>query len=209
MRLKIVIDQLGPNIRDGQVSLRADAQGLWDVDQAIDMSETLARHDVSLLEQPLAVNDQSHSRILADLCKVPLMADESLLTIYDAEHLAREDLVDYFNLSINKNGGLIPAIRLAEFATKTSHGFGLGAALHEPAILAAAGTQFMQLVPDTVFTEIGYGRKALKEDVCTPRVGFNFRGKLKQTDGKGWGIELNRNHLSKYLQNEPRQIHLA
>ena len=208
-RLSIVLNQLETKIFDGSVSLRVDAQGSWDVDQAIDMGETLDRQGVFLLEQPLATNDQGHNRILADLCQIPLMADESLLTLDDAEQLVQNDLVDFFNLSINKNGGLIPTIRLAELAATTSHGFILGGDLDEPAILTAVGLQFLQMVPDTMFTEIGYGKKILKHDVVCPRVGFGFRGKLKATNAKGLGIQLCRDQLASFLQKEPRKIHLA
>jgi L-alanine-DL-glutamate epimerase-like enolase superfamily enzyme len=208
-RLQLVIKQLGKNIRTGSVSLRVDAQGRWDVDQAIDMGETLDRHGVLVLEQPLATDDQSHNRILVDLCQIPLMADESILTLDDGRRFAENDLVDFFNLSINKNGGLIPTIRLAELAAKTSRGFVLGGDRSEPAILSAAGLKFLQMVPDTLFTEIGYGKKVLRKDVVCPRVGFGFRGKLKTSNATGLGIELCRNQLAKFSQKESRKIHLA
>ena len=193
----------------GSLTLRVDAQGKWDVDKALEMGEELGRRGVCCLEQPLAVDDQDHWQALADLSKVSLMADESLLDLEDGMYLSQNDLVDYFNISINKNGGLIPAVRLAELATQWSRGYQLGATWGESGVLAAAGVRFLQMVPFTRFTEICYGSFRLKSDILDRNIRFRYGGRLRNLSGHGLGVEVRRDRVSKFLMVPPRKISLA
>lgn len=193
----------------GRITLRADANGAWDIDTALAMSEKLAELDAFCLEEPLARNDQAHWRTLADLSKVPIMADESLLTLENGKYLAENDLVDFFNIRISKNGGLIPAIRLAELAIRYHRGYQLGAMVGESGILAAAGWHFLQMVPAVCFTEIGYGTFLLRQDLARPQVRFGWRGRLPQLHGPGLGVEVLPRRLAEFSLAAPIKIPLA
>ena len=193
----------------GKMSLRVDANGAWDIDAAVAMSEKLVGLNVCCLEQPLAPNDQSHFRTIADLSRVPLMADESLLTVDDAEYLAENDLIDYFNIRISKNGGLIPAIKIAEIAHKYGKSTQLGAMVGEGAVLAAAGRQFLQMTPNVEFTEICYSTFLLKNDIADRNIRFGYGGKIPKIGPLGLGLEIPRKKISRFLVEPPRKITLA
>ena len=45
---------------------------------------------------------------LSDLIHMPMMTDESVVTLEDAEYLVRNDPVDFFYLLINKNAVFWP-----------------------------------------------------------------------------------------------------
>ena len=207
--LGLVERRLGRGMRRERLTLRVDANGAWDIDTAVGMSERLAGMGVCSLEQPLAAEDGGHLQALADLSEVPLMADESLLTYEDGEYLAEHDLVDYFNIRVSKNGGLLPAIRLAEIATRYDKGYQLGAMVGETAILTTAGMQFLRMVPRVVFTEIGYSTFLLEEDLGVSRVRFGYRGRLRPLAGPGLGVSVRQDRLGRFLLGSPRTIELG
>ena len=208
--IELIAKKLRRPIAAGKVGVRADANGAWDIDTAIAMSERLADSGFYCLEQPLATNDRSHWHALADLAKIALMADESLVSLEDAEFLAKNDLVDFFNIRISKNGGLLAAVRMAELAQKWSRAFGLGAMVGETGILAAAGKQFLQMVPNTSFTEICYGTHLLKSDIVDHSIRFGYGGKISQKLNQiGLGVNVRREKIMEFLAATPRKINLA
>jgi len=207
--LEQVYRRLRCHLSSEKATLRVDANGAWDIDEAISMSTKLASRNVCCLEQPLALNDGAHMRVLADLSDIPLMADESLITLDDAKYLVVNDLIDYFNIRISKNGGLIPALRLAEMAFQYDRGVQLGAMVGESGILAAAGRQFLQMVPDVSFTEICYGNFLLQEDIVDCKMRFGFGGKMRKMKDSGLGVMVKRDKIAKYIVESPRKIDLA
>lgn len=207
-KLQLIQQRYERQLGIGGMTLRVDADGAWDIDTATAMSEKLARMCVCCIEQPLAIDDHDHWNALANLSHVPLMVDESLISIENAADLLEKDLVDYFNIGISKNGGLIPAIRMAEMAFDYSHGYQLGTILGETGILAGAGRQFLQLVPNTSFTEICYGTFLLREDIVRPQIRFGYGGKMKPFPPPGLGISVRREMISKFIIEKPRKIDL-
>ncbi|MBN1844633.1 MAG: hypothetical protein JW810_03045 [Sedimentisphaerales bacterium] len=207
--LDLVYRRLERDLIRERVTLRVDANGAWDVDSAMAMIPKLVLRQVCCLEQPLAASDRDHLHTLADLSRIPLMADESLITPADAEFLGQNDLVDNFNIRISKNGGLLPALRMAETARKYSRDITLGAMVGESAVLAAAGRQFLQIVPQVRFTEICYGTFLLQEDLSRETMRFGYGGRLKSLTRPGLGIHIRRDRMVKFLAAPPRQIPLA
>ncbi len=207
--LSNIFKRLGRRLVSEKLSLRVDANGAWDIDAAAAMSEKLADYWVCCLEQPLAVDDFSHWNALADLSPVPLMPDESLLSIEDADFFIENELCEYFNIRISKNGGLIPSLRIAQTASANSIAYSLGAMVGETGILAAAGIQFLQLAPYTEFTEICYSTFLLQDDIVTPSIKFGFAGKIPKLSKPGLGISVKNDLLNKYLVNPPHKLTLA
>lgn len=207
--LRLIWQRYNRQLGSGAITLRVDANGAWDIDTATAMSEKLARQCVCCIEQPLAPSDHDHWNALASLSHISLMADESLVTVDDAQYLLENDLVDYFNIRISKNGGLMPAIRLAEMAFEYSRGYQLGAMVGETGILAGAGRQFLQLVPNTCFTEICYGTLLLKDDIVSSTVRFGYGGRMKKFNRPGLGVSVRRDMISKFVVEKPRKIQLS
>jgi L-Ala-D/L-Glu epimerase len=201
--LEVLERKLHGPMRDGRVTLRVDANGAWDVDTALGMCERLSRLAVVCVEQPLSAEDRSHWRMLSDLSPMPLMADESLVSLDDARYLIENDLADYFNIRISKNGGLLASIRLAELANKGLRQYQLGAMVGETSLLAAAGWHFLRIVPMTAFTEIGYGRFLLDHDIVERDVRFGYGGRLRKIDGPGLGVEVRPDRIKKFIVGNP------
>lgn len=107
--------ELVKSIRDSfgyGISLLLDANQGYTKKTARKAIDSLYRYEVDLIEQPLPAWDRKG---LAEIGGgIPIMADESLFNAHDALELA--DRVDYFNIKLNKSGGIAEALRIASIA---------------------------------------------------------------------------------------------
>ena len=172
-------------------TLRVDANGAWDLEEAVRRAATLARYGVIAVEQPLAKGDEAALADLRRRTSVPIMLDESLLTIDGAERLVRGGQVDFFNIRISKNGGLIQSLRLAKLAHRSGVDFQLGCMVGETGVLTAAGRIFLELVGRGVrFSEGSYGRFLLRSDMTRERLSFGYGGFVRAMTGPGLGVHV-------------------
>jgi muconate cycloisomerase len=172
-------------------TLRVDANGAWDLPEAIRRTESLARWGVVAVEQPLAKGNEEGLAELRRRTSVSIMLDESLTTIGEAERLVRGGQVDLFNIRISKNGGLVQSLRLAQLARKGGLDFQLGCMVGETGILSAAGRVFLELVGRNVrFSEGSYGRFLLRADITRERLSFGYGGFVRPMTGPGLGIHV-------------------
>lgn len=96
--------------------LRVDANGGWEVDQAISMAQELRQFNISSVEQPIpAGNVQGLARVQQE-GGIPVMADESLCTLTDARTLLAEQAADIWNLRLAKIGGFTGLMAMLEVA---------------------------------------------------------------------------------------------
>lgn len=132
-RVAAVRDALGPHGR-----LRVDANGGWDVDQAVRAIADLDRaaHGLEYVEQPCAsVEDLAAVRRRVD---VPIAADESIRRAADPFRVVELDAADVAVLKVAPLGGVHACLRIAEqiglpvvvsSAVDTSIGLAAGLAL--------------------------------------------------------------------------------
>jgi O-succinylbenzoate synthase len=157
-RLEAVRDALGP---DGHV--RVDANGLWDVDEAVAAIGALDRAAGGLeyVEQPVAtVEDLARVRRKVG---VPVAADESIRRAEDPYRVRDLDAADVAVLKVQPLGGVRACLRIAEdirlpvvvsSALETSVGIAAGVALAAalPELRHASGLATVQLLTDDVAT---------------------------------------------------------
>lgn len=189
-RVRSVARAIGAGLRTGKSTLRIDANSAWNYEQALAKLSAWRGLGISCCEQPLARGATGEWARLAKNSPIPLMADESLVTLEDGDELIRHSAAGWFNIRIAKNGGLIPAIRLAILARRNNLSYQLGCMVGETSILSAAGRWFLQLVPNVQFAEGSYGRFLLNDDVVKKPMRFGLGGKWKQLDGPGLGIDV-------------------
>jgi len=172
-------------------TLRVDANGAWDLEQAVRRAPGLVRHHVLAVEQPLAKGNEAALAELRHRTRVPIMLDESLITCAQAERLIGGGQVDLFNIRISKNGGLIESLKLAELADRAGLDFQLGCMVGETGVLTAAGRVFLELVGRRVrFSEGSYGRVLLRADVTHERLSFGYGGFVRAMTGPGLGVHV-------------------
>lgn len=99
--------------------LRVDANGGWNVKQAIRMAHFLAEHSVEFIEQPLPKNSQVDDfRVVRESSPLPIFADESICRSYDVARFA--GAIDGVVVKLAKTGGLLEAIKVIH--TARAHG---------------------------------------------------------------------------------------
>ena len=158
-RLEAVRDALGP---DGLV--RVDANGAWDVDEAVVAIAALDRAAGGLeyVEQPVAaVEDLAVVRRRVD---VAIAADESIRRAEDPYRVRDLEAADIAVLKVQPLGGVRACLRIAEdiglpvvvsSAVESSVGIAAGVALAAalPELRHACGLATVQLLADDVVTE--------------------------------------------------------
>jgi L-alanine-DL-glutamate epimerase-like enolase superfamily enzyme len=193
-RVRAVVGALGASL-GRKTTLRVDANMGWTVAQAVERLKAWSRWPIACVEQPLPVGMEAAAPALREAGGIPIMYDESLLTYARAEAMLDAGEMDALNIRLSKNGGLLPAMRLAGLARKRDAMFQLGCMVGETSILSAAGRRFLECVPGAAFAEGSYGRFLLAEDVAGKSLTFGWGGRPKPLAGAGWGIDVDAERL--------------
>ena len=194
-RIRAVAAALG-----GRCTLRLDANGAWDLARAVAVLQAVRDVTIRCVEQPLAVDREADLPALRRQTGVRIVHDESLVTLEDAERLIMAGVADGFNIRLSKNGGFLPALRLAHLARKHELVCQLGCMVGETSILSAAGRRFLEQVPGVAFAEGSYGRFLLWGDVVRKPVGFGLGGRPRPLPGLGWGVDVDVDRLREYVR---------
>jgi L-alanine-DL-glutamate epimerase-like enolase superfamily enzyme len=96
------------------IELFVDANGGWNLDDAIAMCNWLAELGIKYVEQPLPRGQEKTLEKLKEHSPLPIFVDESCFTSSDIPHLA--NYVDGINIKLMKSGGLTEALRMVHTA---------------------------------------------------------------------------------------------
>jgi muconate cycloisomerase len=170
--------------------IRVDANEAWRPEEVVDRIRALEPFGVSAVEQPV-----SHAQIeaLAEVRKAvraPIMLDESLCGMVDAERAVDRSTCDLFNLRLSKCGGFVPSLRLAQFARRHGIGYQLGCQVGESAILSAAGRHFAASVADLRYVEGSYDSHLVRETLAMESITFGWGGWAPALTHPGLGIAV-------------------
>ncbi len=202
-RLRAVCDTLKRPLARGAATLTIDANMAWDIDGAKRKLVGWRDLPIQCVEQPIPKLAAEHWGRLADESPFPLMPDESLITMIDAEALLEAHGAGWFNIRLSKNGGLIPALRLAILANRNHIPVQLGCMVGETSILSAAARWFLQMTPGVRRVEGSFGRLLLSEDVVARPLRFGLAGRWRPMSGFGLGIHVDRERLRRLGVIEP------
>lgn len=191
-----------------RATLRVDANGGWDLEEAALALPALTKAGVGWLEQPLPDEADEQLAELAryDLCQI--IADESLLTLDDARRLIAGGSVRVLNIRIAKNGGLLPALQMARMAIAAGLDVQLGCLVGETSILTAAGVAFLEACPSVRFVEGAFGSWLLRQDVVERPIRFGRGGRVAARAGFGLGVEVDAERLAKLCPAGARMLAL-
>lgn len=194
-RIAIVRDILGPS-----VSIRLDANGAFNVKQAIQFIESVEQFKIDSIEQPIKRGDVAGLALVKTNSSIPVMADESIVTLEDAERLIDGNACDYFNLRISKCGGICNTLAIANLAKQMGIKIQLGCLVGETAILSAAGRHLAAHLSGVKFVEGSYGTHLLVEDIAQEKIEFGNGGKAPVISGDGLGVNIKEDLLIKYAK---------
>ena len=207
-RVGCVYHALRRLLRTGRGSLRLDANGAWNVNQAVVRLSSWSNLPIQAVEQPLPKGSEEDLPDLADEVNIPFVHDESLVTPADARRLVELGVAGEFNIGVSKCGGLLPALKLALFARKHGVRVRLGCMVGETSILASAGVQFLGMMPGVIAAEGSFGLMLLRQDVCEKSLRFRYGGRPPRIHGPGLGITVEEERLSALALEPPRVIEL-
>jgi len=180
-----------------KIDMRLDANEAWTPANVVERIRELEPFGISSVEQPLPHADAAVLRDVRRQVRSPIMLDESLCSRLDAERAVEGHFCDLFNLRLSKCGGLIPSLRLAQFAKQHGLGCQLGCQVGETAVLSAAGRHFAASVAGLRYLEGSYDRHLVHEALATQDLTFGWGGWAKALSGPGLGISLDTEALKR------------
>lgn len=189
-RLAAIRRWIGP-----QVDLRLDANEAWEVDQVRRRVEPLLPQRISALEQPVRHDQLEGLRQLRSELQVPVMLDESLTSLQDAQAAIRLDASDLWNLRLSKCGGFIACLRLAALARQHGIGYQLGCHPGETGILSAAGRHWAQGIGEIRYCEGSYDRHVLAKNLIQEEITFGYGGWAPPLTSPGLGVTVDPSRL--------------
>jgi muconate cycloisomerase len=180
-----------------QIELRADANGAWSADQAIEQLSRLKKFNLQAIEQPVAPDDFAGMKRVRTESDIPVIADESLVTLDQARRLVEQRACDYFNVRLSKNAGIAGSSAIAELAEHSGIKIQVGAQVGETGILSAAGRTFAAHLPALQFAEGSFGTWLLVEDLTFERIAFGWGGRAPLLKSRGLSVTVNEEALER------------
>ncbi len=160
-------------------TLRVDANAAWTPKEAIRTIEALAPYGIELIEQPVAAHDLDGLRLVREHSPIPIIADESCVTLEDVPRMAGR--VDGINIKLAKCGGLRNALKMIHTARAHRLSVMFGCMVSSSLAITAAA----HLTPLVDYADLD-GALLLAHD---PFQGVRFeQGRIRLPDAPGLGV---------------------
>jgi L-alanine-DL-glutamate epimerase-like enolase superfamily enzyme len=178
--------------------LRIDANCAWTPEEALGRLEAWRDLDLEAVEQPVAAADLRGLAWLSARSPTPVIVDESLASVADAEALIAAKACHAFNLRVSKCGGLVNVRRIRDLAKANGMRCQVGAQVGETVLLSAAGRQLAARTPDLLFAEGSFGTLLLTEDLGLEDLTFGPQGRAPALRGPGLGAGIDPARLRRH-----------
>lgn len=190
-RLRAIREVVGPD-----VWLSVDGNGGWSLAVAKMMLAYLEEFDIRMIEQPIPPGDPGALADLRSRTEIPIMADESAFNLTEAWTVAAARAADVISIYPGKNGGIVPALEIANLAkaagvachmgSNLELGIATAAMLH---LAAACPTIDCDLFPADILGPLYHEWDVIKEPLqLGPNVAI-------VPEGFGLGVELDESKL--------------
>ena len=156
-----------------QITIRFDANQGYTFEESIKFLKETENSDVELLEQPTHKKDLDLLRKVTLKSSIPVMADESLLSLSDVFQVSRHASSDLINIKLMKTGGIMEAMHINSVARAAGIKAMVGC-MDESALGIAAALHFALSRPNVEYADLD-GHLEVVDDP--------FEGMLKIRDG--------------------------
>ena len=177
-------------VRDviGRRRLRLDANGAWDVRQAVFMCRQLARYEPEWIEQPTPAPGIAALRQVKEAVPVAIAADQSVFTANEVYEICRQRAADAIVLSVHEAGGLLALRHAAAIADAA----GVPVCLHGQSVSSI--TDLAQHHVGLTIPNLTDGNQIMHQLIVDDLVSSPdltpIEGKLEPFDRPGLGITL-------------------
>jgi muconate cycloisomerase len=189
-----------------RMDLRLDANEAWSAAELVERVAPLRRFGPTALEQPVRHAEVDSLAELREVLGIPVMLDESLCGLPDAETAVARRTADLFNVRLSKCGGMLASLRIIALAQRFGLGVQLGCHPGETALLSAAGRHLASRVAGLRYVEGSYDRHILAANVTRQDLTFGYGGWAKPLDGPGLGVDVDPAALEA-ITLDSREIH--
>lgn len=112
-RIQAIRDAVGYDI-----GLRLDANQGWEAKQAIVLLRQMEDKgfNIELVEQPVKANNLDGLKYVTDNVNIPILADESVFSAFDAANIIQNKAADLINIKLMKTGGIHNALKICSLA---------------------------------------------------------------------------------------------
>lgn len=131
--IKAIRESVGSSI-----GIKVDANQGWSVSQAIETITDMGNYGVQAVEQPVPYWDIDGFAYIRSKVSVPIMADESCFSPYDAARLIKADAVDMINIKLMKSCGLHKAMEIEAISRAAGVRCMLGCMMESRVAISAA-----------------------------------------------------------------------
>lgn len=181
-------------------SVRVDVNQGWDEATARWAIPALQSGGISVIEQPVSMQDARAMQRLTRGSQLCIMADEAIVTPHDAIHYASERMCDAFSIKVIKHGGLLRNAQVAQIANAAGIGI-FGGTMIEGCIGTSACAQLYATLPELQWDCQLFGPQLLTDDVAHGGLLYEDHA-LVVPQGPGFGAQLDRDKLAFYQRRQ-------
>lgn len=135
------------------IPIRIDANQGWTYEGAVKALQGMEAFKIQFCEQPMRTHNDHLLPLLRTQTMIPIMADESVYTHYDAERLGKAGACDYINIKFSKSSGITEALKIQSIAEEYNIPCMIGGML-ESRLALAAKVHFAYAAPNVKFYDL-------------------------------------------------------